>query len=240
MRPPGFDPVVVAQVVARNIVPVAGIILFDWNALNVLLLYLVDTLLMMSVIMAGAMRCFIPVDEHSWASRANSEVGYLGASLFLFAFIAIPLGMPLIFMTGGDLAGIKASLADRSFLIGVAIQLAAAFWSWLELRQAIDAGHTLDELRLKRRFSLVFLRWMAVVIGADSPIGELLSFIGAFAFVIVYAGVSIFVDIAPDRFLRLMPGGAEDADPLPGKRLPAARRVATPQGQQSGKHRRGR
>lgn len=33
------------------------------------------------------------------------------------------------------------------------------------------------------------------------------------------------IDVAPDRFLRAMPGGAEDADPLPGEapsRLPAA------------------
>jgi len=39
---------------------------------------------------------------------------------------------------------------------------------------------------------------------------------GAFIFVAIYAGVSIVIDVAPDRFLRAMPGGAEDADPLPG------------------------
>jgi len=33
--------------------------------------------------------------------------------------------------------------------------------------------------------------------------------------VAVYAGISIVIDIAPDKFLRVMPGGAEDA------RLPA-------------------
>lgn len=222
-----MNSLVISQLVVRNLVPVAGVLFFDWSALNVLVLYLVDTLLMMSVIMAGVMRSFVPVDDHSWASRANSEVGYLGVSLFLFAFIAVPLGVPLIFMTGGDLPGIKATLVDTSFHTGIAIQVAAAFWSWLDLRRAIDAGYTLEQLRLKRRFSLVFLRWMAVVLVAYTPIGQLLGYAGAFAFVVIYAGVSIFVDIAPDRFLRLMPGGAEDANPLPGETRPPARRVAT-------------
>jgi hypothetical protein len=211
------NPLAVAHLVARNLVPVAGILFFGWSALNVLMLYLLDTIFMMAVIMAGVMRCFVPVDDHSWASRANSEVGYFGVSLFACALISIPLAVPVIFMTGGDLAGLKATLLDSTFHTGAAIQFATAFWSWLELRSAIDAGHDLKELRLKRRFALVFLRWMALVMVAYTPIGELLGHVGAFAFVVIYAGISAFVDIAPDRFLRLMPGGAEDADPLPGE-----------------------
>jgi hypothetical protein len=222
------NPLVIAQLVARNLVPVAGILFFGWNSVAVLLLYLVDSLLMMAVIIAGVMRAMVPVDDHSWASRANSEVGYLGVSLFFCAFLAVPLGMPLIWMTGGDFAGIKATFALPSFRTGVAVQVAGAFWSWLELRRAIDDGYTLDQLRLKRRFALVFLRWMALVIVAYSPIGLLLGTFGALAFVIVYAGVSIFVDIAPDRFLRLMPGGETDANPLPAESPSPAQRIGVP------------
>lgn len=43
---------------------------------------------------------------------------------------------------------------------------------------------------------------------------------GAFApfvLVAVYAVAGIMIDVAPDRFLHAMPGGAEDADALPGK-----------------------
>jgi hypothetical protein len=211
------NPLAVGQLVARNLVPVAGILFFGWNALNVLTLYLVDTVLMMAVILAGLMRCFIPVDEESWASRANSEAGYPGVALVACALISIPLAVPLIFMTGGDLAGLKATFSDPTFRTGVAVQFATAFWSWLELRRAVDAGRTPTELRLKRRFALVFLRWLAVLLVVYSPLGALFAFVGPFAYVIVYAGVSAFADIAPDRFLRLMPGGAEDADPLPGE-----------------------
>ncbi len=34
--------------------------------------------------------------------------------------------------------------------------------------------------------------------------------------VAIYAGATIVIDVAPDAFLRAMPGGGEDADPLPG------------------------
>jgi len=77
-------------------------------------------------------------------------------------------------------------------------------------------------LRLKRRFALVFLRWIVLLIVAFTGIGILFGHYGAFLFVLLYAGTSIFIEVAPDRFLRVMPGGAEDADPLPGENRPAA------------------
>jgi hypothetical protein len=87
------------------------------------------------------------------------------------AFMAVPLGIPLIFMTGGDFATMRATLVDPAFRTGIAVKFVVALWSWLDLRRAVDLGCSADALRLKRRFALVFLR--------------------------------------------AMPGGAEDADPLP-------------------------
>lgn len=224
-----FNPLSIAQVVARNIVPIAGILFFEWRAISVLTLYLVDTVLMMAVLFAGVARSFAPppVDD-GWAAQANGEVGNVGLPLLVAAFIAIPLAVPLIFMTGGDMAGLKATFADTSFRTGMLIQLAAAFWSWLGLRHAIDAGYTPDQLRLKRRFALVFLRWIALMMVAYTGIGILLGHYGAFVFVLLYAGVSIVIEVAPDRFLRAMPGGAEDADPLPGENRPTAVPPAAP------------
>jgi hypothetical protein len=40
-----FNPLVIAQAVTRNIVPLVGILAFHWPAGNVLILYLLDTLL---------------------------------------------------------------------------------------------------------------------------------------------------------------------------------------------------
>ena len=136
-----FNPLSLAQVVARNIVPIAGILFFRWSATSVLTLYLIDTLLMMSVLFAGVARWFAPPPkDDGWAAEANGEVGNVGFALLISAFIAVPLGIPLIFMTGGDLAGLKATFFDASFRTGVLVQAAAAFWSWLGLRSVIDAG----------------------------------------------------------------------------------------------------
>lgn len=216
-----LPPMVVAELVVRNLVPVAGILFFGWHAFNVLALYLLDTLLMIAVVIAGVARSFLPVDDTSWAGRANTEFGYVAAGLMIAAFIAVPL----ILMTGGDMAMFGATLADRSFHIGIAIQFAAALWSWLALRRAVDAGYSADALRLKRRFALLFLRWLVVLIVAYTGVGVIAGDYAPLLFVVVYAGVSIVIDIAPDRFLRAMPGVTEDAAPLPGA-APSARSLA--------------
>lgn len=51
--PRRFDPIAIGQVVARNIVPVVGILAFGWSAASVLLLYFIDTTLSLGVMLAG-------------------------------------------------------------------------------------------------------------------------------------------------------------------------------------------
>jgi len=106
-------------------------------------------------------------------------------------------------------------LADPSFRVGLVLQAIAAFWSCAGLYRALRT-QTPGQLRLKRRFALVFLRWLAVLAVTYTGIVFLFGRFAPFVFVAVYVGVSIFVDIAPDKFLRAMPGGAEDADSEPG------------------------
>jgi hypothetical protein len=210
---PALTPLAVAEIAARNLVPVAGILFFGWHAFNVLALYLLDTLLMLAIIIAGVARSFLPMDDPEWAGRINGEFGYVAAGLMVSTFMAVPLGIPLIFMAGGDFAAMRATLVDPAFRTGIVVQFGVALWSWLELRRAVDAGYSAGELRLKRRFALVFLRWMAMLMAAYTGLGFIAGRYSAFVFIVLYAGVSIVIDIAPDRFLRAMPGGAEDADP---------------------------
>ena len=90
-------PVEIANTVVRNIVPLAGIV-SRLVGTNILILYFVDTMLAMAVMFAGLMRYFMPpAEDEGWAARANGEAGYV-AGAFITAFIAIPLGMPVIFM----------------------------------------------------------------------------------------------------------------------------------------------
>ena len=206
-------PLALTQIVARNIVPVAGILLFGWSAPNVLVLYFIDTLLAMGVIVTGVARFLLPPPtDQGWAARANAEFGYVGAGLMVIAVVAIPLGVPLIFMLAPGGADWREMLADRGLHLGIALQMAAACWSGVDLYRALRT-QTAEQLRLKRRFALVFLRWIVVLMAAYSGFFIIFGHYGALFYVMLYVATTIVIEIAPDRFLRAMPGGAEDADP---------------------------
>jgi hypothetical protein len=215
MPPP--SPLAWADAAMRNLVPLAGILFFGWPAANILLLYFLDTMLAMAVMFAGLARHFMPPPrDDGLAARINAEAGCVGVALFLAAFIAVPLGMPLfiLFMASG--VTWSSVVDDQMFRTGLVLQGIAAYWSCAGLYRALRT-RTPDELRLKRRFALVFLRWMAVLMVWYMGIAFLLGRYAAVLFVAVYAAATIMIEVAPDRFLRAMPGGAEDADPLPGE-----------------------
>ena len=205
-------PLVWAQVIARNVVPLAGILFLDWNASNVLVLYFVDTVLTFAVLFAGVLHAFAPtIVDDGWAARANSEVGVVAGGLFLAAVVAFPLFVPLIFMLGGQLS-VRGMLDDPAFTGGVVWQAIAAFWSYVGLHRALRYA-TIGELQLKKRFALVFLRWIALVMVAFLGAGFLLGRYAPVLFVALYIAVTIWAEVDPDRFLRAMPGGIDDARP---------------------------
>ena len=62
-----------------------------------------DTLLAMAVMFAGLARHFMPPPrDDGLAARVNAEAGCVGVALFLAAFIAVPLGMPLFILFAGE------------------------------------------------------------------------------------------------------------------------------------------
>jgi hypothetical protein len=213
--PAAPTPVDVANAIARNIVPFAGIVFFGWSAASVLVLYFADTLLAMVVIFAGLMRHFLPPSEAGWAARANAEAGFVGGALLIAGFMAIPLGTPLFILFAVTDVTWHDVVDDPMFRSGLALQAIAAFWSARALYAALRT-HTPEELRLKRRFSLVFLRWIVAMMATYFGLTFLLGRFGALLLVAVYAGVTIVIDVAPDALLRAFPGSADDADPLPG------------------------
>lgn len=221
MSAPGA-PLEIAQAVARHVAPIAGILFLGWSARNVLLLYFADTLLAIAVMMAGLLRHFSPpIADDGWAARLNGEIGVIGGGLFIAAIFVLPLGVPLVFMLGGF--DVWKTLADPALRAGLAWQAAAALWSYAALYQELRR-HTPEELRIKRRFALVFLRWIALVMVAGTGIGVLLGPYGALLFVVAYAALSIWTEVAPDRFLRIIPGGNQEASGSAQVRPESARR----------------
>lgn len=212
----------IAQIVVRNLVPVAGILFFGWPVFNVLALYLVDTLLTIAAISAAVGRSFAVVADTGIGARVKMEMSVTVAGIFIAGFMAIPLGVPLIFMTNGDMAMMRTTFTDHGFRIGALVQAALVLWTYIGTRRAMAAGATPASLGLKRQFALVFLRWIAVLMVVYFGVGQLLGHYAPFLFVLVYVAASIVEEIAPDRFLRAMPGGEMAADPGPAS---GARRV---------------
>ena len=198
----------IAQVVVRNAVPVVGILFFGWQAFNVLALYLLDTLMTIAALGAGVGRSFAVADTSGIAGRVKMEVEPdRGRHLHRRHSWRIPLGVPLIFMTNGDMAMLRTDVHRSRLLDRRRGAGGDGAWLYLGIRRAMAAGGTPDSLGLKRRFALVFLRWIVVLMVVYFGIGQLFGHYAPFMFVLVYVAASIVEEIAPDRFLRAMPGG---------------------------------
>jgi Family of unknown function (DUF6498) len=209
----GATPLAIAQVVARNIVPLVGILAFHWSAGNVLLLYLLDTLLAMAVIVAGLASSTSPPPDDSVGGWINAETGYVLGGLFAAALLAIPLGMPIGIMLAINDFSFYEAFYDSSLRVGVLIQAVLALWPYIGLYRALRT-HSPAQLMLRQRFALVFMRWVVVIMVTYFildilPPSELVLLLLVAAYIVA----SIFAEVAPDRFLRAMPGGEDNLAP---------------------------
>ena len=72
--------------------------------------------------------------------------------------------------------------------------------------------YTPEQLGLKRRFALVFLRWVGTIGAAYLPFTYLFGQYAPFVLIVVYIGLTIVAEIMPDRFI------AAFGDPDPRRR----------------------
>ena len=204
----------IASLVARNAVPLAGLLFFHWSAANLLILYFVDTLLAIAVIVAGFLYSASPVEEMpGFSERLATIVSYAAGAGFVTLIMAIPLGMPvLILVFGVNDASFTGMLADRGFQAGLGLQAIASLVSFRDLATALRT-YTPEELGLKRRFALVFLRWVATIGAAYLPFTYLFGAYAPLVLIVVYIGVTIVAEIMPDRFIAAF--GDPGAGPRP-------------------------
>src|SRR6202165_2852844 len=207
------NPVVIAQAVARNIVPLVGILVFHWSTGNVLILYLLDTLLSMAVIISGLASSFASPPDDEGVGWINAEAGYVLAGLLVAAFLAVPLGMPVGIILAASGFSFREAFNDSSLRGGALVQTVLALCSYIEVYRALRT-YSPAQLKLRPRFALVFMRWVVVImvtyfildiLPPSEPVLLIL--------VVAYIAGSIFAEIAPDRFLRAMAGGAGNLEP---------------------------
>jgi hypothetical protein len=198
-------------VVLRNGLAVAGVALLGWPVTHLVVFYFADTLAGFWSVSTAVMARLIGADVQ--AGPLDTLYGFLSAmmgGLFLAAVLAVPLGVPLIFVLGLPLSIWREVAADPwtagaagMLALGAVVEMGRQF---LAMREGA-AG----EARVKQVFAILLTRWVLVVIVATwltslpgvGPGGRFVPFV----LVVVYAAASAWSDLAPERFARLINDG---------------------------------
>ena len=204
--------VLLAQIVARNVVPLVGILHDGWSPGNVMLLYLWDTMLSLGVVFAGIAQSMMTGSEKANQTRLQVALTPIVVAMLLCAVFVVPLGMPIFIALAASDFKLGAALHDRSLWIGVLVQCAIAAWSYRTLFRALRT-HTPGELRLKQRFGLVLMRWVAVLAACYFLLQFGAGRLVLIAIVAAYAVASIVAEVAPDLLLRGTPADEPELSP---------------------------
>jgi hypothetical protein len=192
--------------ILRNGVPVAGVLFLHWPPEQQLVLYFADTLLALVVLFALGLSWFFPVDnEDGVAARVNAAGGVFGSSLFVVAFLAIPLGMPLLFVLSARGFAL-ASLLQQGFLMALGLHVTLAVLSFVamyrEMRGFPDPGTA-----IKRQLPWTLFRWVAVILAVYTGIPLMLGWFGGLLLVAIYAAAGIAAELRPRALVGALDAG---------------------------------
>jgi hypothetical protein len=189
-------------VIARNLVAVVGVLLLGWSAQNLIVLYFADTLGAMWAIFTAVALHFsgIRVPQPFW-QRLNAIGGVLIATFFLTAFMAVPLGVPVLILLMSADWSYQAALADESFILGLATIALLSLLGMMRHLMAMPAD-IVEDSPIKREFAIVITRWVLIIVLILS-IAVLLGDLGPYLLVIGYAIATVVSEVYPDRFSNL-------------------------------------
>ena len=197
-------PLQIASLIARNLVPVAGVVFLGRSAPDLLVLYFADTvfaiaslLLLVAVYLTGignVKRTQPFTGGLQWVKVASFSV--LGGVL-----IGLPFGVPLYLLLDDFRWSPVAAFANQSFVYGLAMQAFISAMECVAAYRALAGRNDINAL-LKRRTGFVFARWIVVLIAAMTGLpGAVGPTIGAIVVLLVYAGATVYFELFPDRAL---------------------------------------
>jgi hypothetical protein len=200
-----IPPAAVVSIVARNLVPVAGVLFLGWSAANLLVLYFIDTVLAFAVVVLLVARHITGLGKPGARGKPlRGPLDWIRAALGALlgaVLISIPLGVPLFILLMQFDWSIGAALADRSFITGIALQVGGSLTAGIQAHRDLLARDD-DERVLKHRAAFVFARWLVVVIAATTGLfGFLGPWIGGALMVLVYAGATVYFELDRGRAL---------------------------------------
>lgn len=195
-----------ARLIARNLVPLAGIVFLGWSAPNLLLAYFADTLAAVAAVFMLIGRQMIPLaDDATLGERINWYGGMFAVALFITGFIGATLGFftgILLKMLGMDLTQI---LVDRTLQVMVALQAATTFTE-IVARTPRFADDRTAKREINLRFAFAFVRWIAIIV-CTFPVTLLALFsqwLAGFLMVAVYSGMTVLLELDPRRVYRAL------------------------------------
>lgn len=199
------SPAAIASIIARNLVPFAGVVFLGWSAPNLLVLYFLDTLLSFAVVVLMIARHITGLSPDGGKKLADGPVDWargILASLFAAAIISVPLGVPIFILLAQFDWSFSAAWADRAFVNGVLLQVVGSITGAIQAHRELLARED-DERILKRRAAFIMARAVVMVMASMTGfIGIMGARVGGALMVLVYAGASIYFELFPDRALQ--------------------------------------
>lgn len=196
----------VAEVAARNLVALTGLVVLGWPAASILVLYFFDTLGALWAILAGLMFAYFDSGKNSLGDRLYVWGSALALGGFLAAFLAIPLGIPIYVLLLSSGVTWQETVAQPGFgpaVLGIVGLALAGTIGWsLPL---MDADPAQGGRRVRAEFGLVFGRW-ALVVAAVMAFGAFLGPVGAALVIVLYMALLVYTELYPERFLRWFEG----------------------------------
>ena len=198
------------SVVARSLVPLLGIVLLGWSAGKLLIVYCADTIASLLALMMLVCDRLFGIDPGSgpqWWRRANYGLQLFSSALLPTAPVAAIFGIWLVIMLGA-----QDFSWHEALWIAVAVQFIAALGMAVQDHQVLQADRSPD-LRLKRRFAFLFLRWVIVFMTLQVAVHFGTRGAG-FVLVLAYTAATIALELYPNAVMRAFhaPDLADDGD----------------------------
>jgi hypothetical protein len=199
-----------ASVIARALIPIAGVLFLGWSAGNLLIIYFADTLasfFSVSVLATGRLTAAAETGGPAWYQRVSAGLQLAANGAMLTAIIGlVPFGF-LVFMLSIQDFVWHFALHDRDLWIGIGAQFCAAVTFLLREYRHIEAEGDADRI-IRARFGLAFMRWV-IVCGVffvavellQPQRGGVLATIFGFVLVLAYAVATIMMELQPQRLL---------------------------------------
>lgn len=193
-----------ALAVARNAVGIVGLLFFGWSPASLAVLYFADTLAGMGAAFAAVGFKLSNADPRRgfWA-LVEGVLSGIAVALVLVAILAVPLGIPLVFVLGSSRAVWGQVWADPSLVGGLAVVALTGLVGAVQHVVALAEGRE-GEATVKQAFAILMTRWVLVLI-AIYTVGVLLGRFGLYVIVLAYTAASVWSEVDPERFARLIP-----------------------------------